>query len=230
AVNDENELVHLLADSAFKDLPKLVVGGGSNLLFTKDFPGLVILNRIKGIHVVSEQEDTVVVRAGAGVVWHDLVLFTVEHGWGGLENLSLIPGTVGASPIQNIGAYGVEIKDCFTELSAVSIKDGSRRVFNAEECRFGYRDSLFKREAKGAYVITSVSFRLLKHPVIKTEYGAIRDRLAKEGIHHPTISDVSRAVISIRSSKLPDPAQLGNAGSFFKNPIVDTSQADSLRL
>jgi UDP-N-acetylmuramate dehydrogenase len=191
---------------------------------TSDLPGLTIKNEIGGIEVFLENEDDIVIRVGGGVVWHSLVIWTVEHGLGGLENLSLIPGTVGASPIQNIGAYGVELKDVFHSLEAIDLKTGEHRVFHKKECEFGYRDSIFKRELMGKYCITHVYFQLHKEPVLHTGYGDIQRILAEMEVGNPTIQDVSNAVIYIRQSKLPDPAIIGNAGSFFKNPELE--QAD----
>ncbi len=211
-------LLELLNLAEFQAGPRLLLGGGSNVLFTRDYNGLVLLNRITGIEVVEESPDQVMVRAGAGVVWHHLVQFAVERGWGGMENLSLIPGLTGAAPMQNIGAYGVELQHVFHELEAVEIASGRITRFNREECQFGYRESVFKWAAFGKYIITSVTVTLEKEPELNLEYGAIRETLALHGILQPTIRDVSEAVIAIRRSKLPDPAELGNAGSFFKNP------------
>lgn len=212
--------------SAFNGL--LILGGGSNILFTQYVDALVLRNEIKGIEVVSEDDETVVVRSGAGEVWHDLVMYTVDKGWGGIENLSLIPGSVGASPMQNIGAYGVEIKDVFYSLEALHIESGELRTFSAEECRFGYRESVFKRELKQQYVITHVSYRLKKQPVLQTSYGAIQDELAVQG-KTPGVKAISDAVIAIRNSKLPNPKDLGNAGSFFKNPVISAEKANELK-
>ena len=198
----------------------LILGGGSNMLFTEDFDGLVLRNEIKGIEVVNEDPNTIYVKAGAGEVWHAFVLHCIAHNWGGLENLSLIPGSVGASPMQNIGAYGVEIKDVFHELSAYHLESGEIHTFNKEQCQFGYRESVFKRALKNQYIITDVTFALSKQPVLKTSYGAIQQELEAKGIDQPTIKEISEAVIAIRQSKLPDPNVLGNAGSFFKNPVV----------
>ncbi|HKR07058.1 MAG TPA: UDP-N-acetylmuramate dehydrogenase, partial [Bacteroidia bacterium] len=193
---------------------------GSNVLFTKDFAGLVIKNYIRGINVIEENENTILVKSGAGEVWHDLVLWGLEKNAGGIENLSLIPGCVGAGPIQNIGAYGVEIKNVFEGLEAVHIYSGETRKFNFDDCRFGYRDSVFKNELKDQFVITSVTLRLNKHPVFNTSYGAIEAELERMGIKKLSVKSISDAVIRIRRSKLPDPAVIGNAGSFFKNPEV----------
>lgn len=220
----------LLAMPELQDLPRMILGGGSNVLFTQDFPGAVLLNEISGIDVIREDAQHVYVQAGAGETWHNFVLHCVEQGWGGVENLSLIPGKVGAAPMQNIGAYGVEIKDNFHSLEALRISDGEVVTFDAEACRFGYRESFFKREGREQYVILNVSFRLNKAPHrLNTSYGNISDELQRMGISEPSIRDVSKAVIAIRQSKLPDPAVIGNAGSFFKNPVVPVPLADSIR-
>lgn len=220
AFGSVEELQALLQDEKVKAGPLLVLGGGSNLLLTQNYPGVILHNQIKGIAIENETSDEVVVRVNAGVVWHDFVLYAVDKGWGGIENLSLIPGFVGGSPVQNIGAYGVEIKDVLHEVTAVEISSGAVRAFSNEACEFGYRESVFKKALKGQYIITSVSFRLKKNPMVNTSYGAISGTLEEMGIEHPSIKDVSNAVIKIRSSKLPDPKQIGNAGSFFKNPEI----------
>jgi len=207
------------------NFPKhLILGGGSNLLFTKDFDGHVLKISNKGIQVYQQDHDSVLVGAMAGEVWDDFVQFAVNQGYGGLENLSLIPGTVGASPIQNIGAYGVELCDVFHSCRAVQISDGTIHTFTSENCRFGYRDSFFKQEGKGRFIILEVIFRLSLNPVLKLDYGAIRTEIQKSEIRDEeiNISDIRNAVCSIRRSKLPDPEQIGNAGSFFKNPVIDT--------
>lgn len=201
----------------------LVLGGGSNILFTKDVEGLVIRNEIKGFQVMEESNDFVIVKSGAGEVWHEFVLNCIGHNFGGIENLSLIPGSVGASPMQNIGAYGVEIKDVFHSLEAYEIATGQVSVFSHEECQFGYRESVFKRSLKGQYIILSVTFKLTKKHQINSSYGAIDVELEAKGIVRPTIRDISNAVIAIRSSKLPNPKEIGNAGSFFKNPVVEVA-------
>jgi UDP-N-acetylmuramate dehydrogenase len=224
SVSNVQELKAVLSDETISNVPKLILGGGSNILFTADYPGLVILNNIKGITATNLDNGNFLVTAGAGENWHQFVLHTVSMGWGGLENLSLIPGTVGAAPIQNIGAYGVEVKDVIHNVEAVSLKDGSIVTFSATDCHFGYRDSIFKRTAKGQYVITAVSFKLTKNPTLHTSYGAIEDELKKNKITQPGIAEISQAVINIRTSKLPDPKKLGNAGSFFKNPEIDEQQ------
>jgi UDP-N-acetylmuramate dehydrogenase len=223
------ELRELLNTAELKDLPRLVVGGGSNLLLTRDWPGVVLLNEVDGIEVVEETADHVIVRSGSGVMWHEFVAHCVGKGWGGIENLSLIPGKVGAAPMQNIGAYGVEIKDVFDHLEALRISDGEVVRFSGAECKFGYRESFFKREGKGQYIILNVAFKLAKHPELHTHYGSIKQELEKRGIAKPTIQDVSDAVIHIRRSKLPDPNVLGNAGSFFKNPVVPANLAEKIK-
>lgn len=222
------ELKIFLQDEKVKKGPLLILGGGSNLLLTKDFDGVVLHNQIKGIEVLSETAEEVIVKSNAGEVWHEFVLYAVEKGWGGIENLSLIPGYVGASPVQNIGAYGVEIKDVLEEVEAVEISGGTTKTFSNEECAFGYRESIFKKTLKGKYIITAVTFRLKKNPVLNTSYGAISTTLNEMGVEHPGIKEVSEAVIKIRSSKLPDPKVIGNAGSFFKNPEI--SESDFLTL
>jgi UDP-N-acetylmuramate dehydrogenase len=199
----------------------LILGGGSNLLLTKDFKGLVLKNEIKGITLHETNENSVVLKVGAGEVWHEFVLNTIAQGYYGIENMSLIPGSVGASPMQNIGAYGVEIKDVFEKLEALEIQTGKIHTFSKEACAFGYRESIFKRALKGKFIITQVFFRLSLHKKVSTHYGAIESELLKQGVSNPTSKDVSNAVIAIRSSKLPNPKELGNAGSFFKNPVVN---------
>jgi UDP-N-acetylmuramate dehydrogenase len=208
----------------------LILGGGSNLLFTKNPEGWIWKNELHGIEIVDESDEFVWVKAGAGENWHQFVLHCIERNWGGIENLSLIPGLVGASPMQNIGAYGVEIKDVFQSLEAIDLKSGALRTFNLQECAFGYRESVFKHELKGHYMIASVTYRLRKkNHELKLDYGDIRKELEIQGISRPEIADVSRAVIAIRSSKLPDPNVLGNAGSFFKNPIAPEAIEQKIR-
>jgi len=209
--------------------PVMILGGGSNMLLTSDVNGLVIKNSIGGIREVGSKGNKVYVQAGGGVVWHELVCWAVEHGFGGIENLSLIPGTTGAAPVQNIGAYGVELKDVFVELEAVDLGSGEIRTFDHATCRFGYRDSIFKHEAKGQYCITTVTLALTRSEhQLNISYGDIRKTLETNGISNPGIADISRAVIQIRSSKLPDPARIGNCGSFFKNPEVPRSVLDHI--
>jgi UDP-N-acetylmuramate dehydrogenase len=228
AFSSVEELNSLLSQREANE-PLLILGGGSNLLLTKDFNGLVLKNEILGFNLIEETDTEVIVEAGAGEVWHQFVMNCIENGYAGLENLSLIPGSVGASPMQNIGAYGVEIKDAFEYLDAFEISTGELKRFKKEDCQFGYRESVFKNIYKDQFVICRVAFRLSKNPKINTSYGAIESELQKMGISEPTIRDVSNAVIAIRQSKLPDPAVLGNAGSFFKNPVVDESLVEKIK-
>lgn len=221
------ELITLLP--SIKSHETLISGGGSNMLFTKDFEGLFVRNCIKGIQEIERSETHVVIEAGAGELWHDFVMYCVDRGYGGLENLSLIPGCVGSSPMQNIGAYGVEIKDTFAHLDAVEISTGEIKRFHLADCAFGYRESVFKRALKNQYVICKVAFTLTLQPVINTSYGVIEAELKQMGISNPGIKDVSKAVIRIRQSKLPDPKELGNAGSFFKNPVVTEEVLQSIQ-
>jgi len=219
-INHEQDLIELFADAQWLTIERLVLGGGSNMLLVNDFDGLVIRLNIRGIEHRINHND-VIVEAGAGEVWNDLVNFCVNHGFAGMENLSLIPGSVGASPIQNIGAYGVELKDVFESCRAFEIATGQIKTFSKEDCQFGYRESVFKLALKGQYIITSVKFKLSLTPNLNVSYGAIGQELANRGIAEPTIKDVSQVVSSIRVSKLPDPSTIGNSGSFFKNPVID---------
>ncbi|PBQ34870.1 UDP-N-acetylenolpyruvoylglucosamine reductase [Sphingobacteriaceae bacterium] len=228
-INSVEDFQELVSNPLYKSNQKLIIGGGSNLLFTKDFKGIVLKNNLKGISLVSENEDEVIVKVAAGEVWHEFVLYCILNNYSGLENLSLIPGCVGASPMQNIGAYGVEIKEVFDSLEAHAMLDGTRRVFSKAECEFGYRESVFKHKYKSEFFISSVSFKLKKHAKINTSYGAINTELHAMNISEPTIKDVSNAVIHIRQSKLPDPKITGNAGSFFKNPEVPAAKFQSLK-
>ena len=206
-----------------------VLGGGSNVLLVSDLPGLVLHMGIGGVKEIGRPDGRIRVKVGAGVPWHDFVMTALERGWYGLENLSLIPGSTGAGPMQNIGAYGVELEEHFHSLEAVSVETGEVVRFAHGDCAFGYRESVFKRGLKGQFVITSVTFDLLIEPELRLDYGAIRTELEQGGVTDPTPRDVSDAVIRIRSSKLPDPAVIGNAGSFFKNPVVDAAVADALK-
>lgn len=208
--------------------PMLVLGGGSNLLLTRDYDGLVLKNNIRGIELFPLAEEEVIVKAGAGENWHELVQYCIGKQLGGLENLSLIPGNTGASPMQNIGAYGVEIKDVFHQLEAYDQLEHCFRIFNHQECEFGYRESVFKRKYRGRFVITSVSFRLSLKPRFNISYGAIGQELERMGVKDLSLRAVSQAVINIRRSKLPDPAVIGNAGSFFKNPVISSEQFQEL--
>jgi UDP-N-acetylmuramate dehydrogenase len=228
-VNNVEELLSVLKDEQFTTMPKMILGGGSNVLFTQDFEGLIIKNGLTGIHKVSEDADAVILNVGAGENWHELVLYAIDQGLGGIENLSLIPGTVGAAPMQNIGAYGVETKDVFESLEALNKETLEIEIFNVENCKFDYRQSVFKNVFRDKYIITSVSFRLTKQHTLNTSYGAIEEILSDEGVSNPTIRDVSNAVIKIRQSKLPDPKEIGNAGSFFKNPVIDSLDHEGLK-
>ncbi len=208
---------------------RMILGGGSNILFTKNFAGTVLKNAISGIEVINEDDSYVYVNAGAGVNWHQFVMYCVANNYGGVENLSLIPGSVGASPMQNIGAYGVEVKDVFHELEAWHIGENTLQKFDNAECEFGYRESVFKKKYKGQFVILNVTFKLRKNPVYNISYGAIKEELENMNVHELSIKAISDAVIKIRRSKLPDPEVLGNAGSFFKNPFVTLNELQKLQ-
>jgi UDP-N-acetylmuramate dehydrogenase len=227
AVFDDSDQLDELITMSTKQ-KRLILGGGSNILFTSNFDGHVFKNEISGIDIIKEDEHHVYVKAGAGENWHKFVLFCLERNLAGVENLALIPGNVGASPMQNIGAYGVEIKDVFDDLEAYHISDKKIRTFTHGDCEFGYRDSVFKNRHKGEFIILSVTFRLNKIPVYNTNYGAIEQELEK--MHQPlSIQTIAQAVINIRTSKLPDPNEIGNAGSFFKNPAVSANKYESLK-
>lgn len=221
---NEEELMRIIPQL---DKPYLHIGGGSNLLFTSDYHGTVLHSAIIGIEVVSDNSECVHARVGAGVVWDDFVDWAVAHQLGGVENLSIIPGEVGASAVQNIGAYGVEAKDVIESVEVVDLTDASQRVLSNAECRYGYRQSVFKGAWKGRYAVTRVTFRLSKHPVLHLDYGNIRSVLA--GKDEPRIEDVRRAIIDIRNAKLPDPNVTGNAGSFFMNPVVSRSAFEKIQ-
>jgi UDP-N-acetylmuramate dehydrogenase len=223
-----DELSELLAPDS--ELPTLILGGGSNILLTKDFDGLVLKNEIKGIYELHEDEEYVYVKSGAGENWHEFVQYCLEHNWAGVENLSLIPGNVGASPMQNIGAYGVELGDVFWNLEAFHLREKKVIVFTLNDCGFGYRESVFKNKYKGQFVILNVTFRLRKRPVYHTSYGAIEQELEKMNVKELSIRAISDAVIAIRSSKLPDPKEVGNAGSFFKNPSIEKEKYEKLKM
>ena len=223
AVHSVTELKSVLENN--KTQKKFILGGGSNMLLTKDIDALVIHIDLKGKKIIKENNDFVWVEGQAGESWHEFVLWTIDQNFGGLENMSLIPGNVGTTPVQNIGAYGTEIKDTFASCEAMTIESQEMRTFTKEECRFGYRESIFKNEAKNQYVITSVVFKLTKiNHKINTSYGDISSELAKNNITIPTLKDISNAIIAIRQSKLPDPKVIGNAGSFFKNPSISREQ------
>lgn len=226
SVADLKELNHYLRASK---VPYLILGGGSNILFTKDFDGLIIKINLRGIEPINEDTDHIYIKAMAGENWDEFVGYCVSMNYGGLENLSLIPGSVGASPVQNIGAYGVELKDVFHKLEFYDLSSGEIRTLKSDTCRFGYRNSIFKNELKKKGIILSVTFRLSKKPVPHTDYGSIKDELALMKINDPGIQDIRNAVINIRRSKLPDPVEIGNAGSFFKNPTVDADFHSNLK-
>jgi UDP-N-acetylmuramate dehydrogenase len=219
-VKSEEDLSEILLSPAWKQTAKFVLGGGSNVLLTKDVDALVIHPHITGIEKVKETESLVWIKAGAGEIWHDLVMYCVAANYGGIENLSLIPGTVGAAPMQNIGAYGAEIKDVLESVEAIHRTSGEKRIFSNEECQFGYRESIFKTSLKNQYVIIGATFVLSKKSVVNVGYGDVQKTLLDMGVGEPSIHDVSEAIIRIRKSKLPDPAVIGNAGSFFKNPEI----------
>jgi UDP-N-acetylmuramate dehydrogenase len=219
AVHNLEELKLVLEN--YRNDEKFILGGGSNMLLTQNIDALVIHVDLKGKKVIKEDDNFVWVESNAGENWHEFVLWTINQNYGGLENMSLIPGNVGTTPVQNIGAYGAEIKDTFVSCDAMNIETQQMKTFTKDECNFGYRESIFKHEAKGKYIITSVVYKLTKHNhKISVEYGDIKSELAKNNISSPTIKDVSNAVITIRQSKLPDPKELGNSGSFFKNPVI----------
>lgn len=228
-VQSVEELKALLRDPQWAGTPKFILGGGSNILLTRDIDALVIHPGIRGITVVEESEETITLKAGAGEVWHDFVMHCVDNGYGGVENLSLIPGTIGAAPMQNIGAYGVEVKNVIASVEAVDIATGEKREFSNAECAFGYRESVFKKALKNQYVITGATFTLSKKPVLNAAYGDVQKTLQEMGAETPTIRDISEAIMRIRRSKLPDPAEIGNAGSFFKNPEIPVTQFSRLK-
>lgn len=228
-VNTLEELCVLCAAFNLSDRKLLILGGGSNILLTGNFDGMVIRMNLKGIKTVKEDDQHVWIKSMAGEVWHDFVLHCIDKNLGGIENLSLIPGCVGAAPMQNIGAYGVELKDSFESLEAVEIATGDVTTFNKDQCNFGYRESIFKQDAKGKYIIASVTLRLNKQPQFNTTYGAIQQTLTERGITELNVKAISDAVIHIRQTKLPDPKVLGNAGSFFKNPEIGNEQFDALK-
>ncbi len=230
SITNEDELRSLLQTDLYKNEKILILGGGSNILFTKDFDGLVIKADLKGIEVVDENDEIISIKAMSGEVWHDLVVYCVNHNWGGIQNLSLIPGTVGAAPIQNIGAYGIELKEVVKEVSGIDLISGEVKSFLNHECVFGYRESIFKHQLKEKFFISSVTLSLTKkNHIINISYGAIKDTLKEMNINEPSLKSISDAVIHIRKSKLPDPTQLGNAGSFFKNPIISLNHYHSLQ-
>ncbi|MBM3106591.1 MAG: UDP-N-acetylmuramate dehydrogenase [Pseudomonas sp.] len=227
--HNDDDVRQALAQAAGQDVPVLVIGGGSNLLLTTDVPALVLRMVSRGVRILADDGERVVVEAEAGEPWHQFVQWTLAQGFSGLENLSLIPGTVGAAPMQNIGAYGVEIKDVFAGLTALDRHTGELRDFSLEECAFAYRDSVFKRNP-GRWLILRVRFALSRVMQAHLDYGPVRQRLSEQGVSQPTAQNISDAICAIRREKLPDPVELGNAGSFFKNPIVTAVLADAIRV
>ncbi len=225
AIHSEDQLKEILKKIS---QPIFVLGGGSNLLLTKDLNATVLYNQIKGIERVAENEKTILIKVGGGVVWDDCVSWAVAHSYAGIENLSLIPGSVGAAPIQNIGAYGVEVKDVFISLDAIDLNTGKKVSFKKEDCGFAYRNSVFKNQYKGQFFISYVYLELQKEAKLNLAYGAIKEKLAEQKISEPTIKDVSDTVKAIRRMKLPDPAELGNSGSFFKNPVISEEEFQRL--
>ena len=225
-----DDLQLLNKEKLFLNEKILVLGGGSNILLTCDFDGLIIKNNIKGVDIKSQDKTHVDLKIGAGENWHELVMRCVEKNWGGIENLSLIPGNSGTAPMQNIGAYGAEIKETFVSLNAFEIATGNLVQFNNQECKFGYRESIFKNEKKNQYIILNITLRLNKNPKVNVEYGDIREILDKNEIKSPTIKDVSNAIITIRQRKLPDPKKIGNSGSFFKNPIISHEKLKTIQV
>jgi len=228
-VKSKEDILRIIERQFIHYRKHLFIGGGSNILLCGNVEGLIIKNEIEGVEIIEESEEFVFVKALSGTNWHQFVLFCVENNFGGVENLSLIPGTIGAAPMQNIGAYGVELKDVFVELEAIDIKTAETKIFTKDDCKFAYRESVFKKEAKGKYFIYSVTFKLSKKPVANISYGDIQKILESKNITEPSVKNVSDAIIEIRESKLPDPKQLGNAGSFFKNPEIDAELAVKLK-
>jgi UDP-N-acetylmuramate dehydrogenase len=219
-IYSEEELKQVINSEEFLNQHKLILGGGSNILFTKDFDGLVIKNSISEIKLLDEDKNTVIVEAGAGVIWDELVNYCIDKNIGGIENLSYIPGTVGAAPIQNIGAYGQELEETFYELRGIYIDSCETKYFSKSECGFSYRNSIFKNELKNIFIITSVKLKLNRNPDVNLSYNPVKDEVENRNINHPTIKDIREIVIDIRKNKLPDPVEIGNAGSFFKNPVI----------
>jgi len=227
-INSAEDVTELLRNEKFTNEHKLILGGGSNQLFTKDFDGLICKISISGISVVEEDDQNVLIEAGAGVLWDDLVKYAIENNYGGIENLTLIPGTVGAAPIQNIGAYGQELAETFQSLNGIFIKTGERKTFTKDDCKFGYRDSLFKNELKNKIIINCVRLKLNKNPKAQLSYQEVQNGIENQNIINPTIKDVSNLITKIRRAKLPDPKALKNAGSFFKNPVISVEKYEGI--
>ncbi len=229
-INDIQQLEELIQNDIFKNEKHLILSGGNNVLFQNDFfDGLVVYINTRGIETIQDNDNEVIVRAQAGEDWPDFVRYTVENGWHGLENLANIPGKVGAAPVQNIGAYGMELKDNFLKCETIETATGGKRVFSKTECRFGYRESVFKKELKGHYIITSVDFKLKKNASLHLEYGNIKTYLEQNGIENPTLLQLHDAICAIRDAKLPDVKRIGSAGSFFKNPVIERMQFEALQ-
>jgi UDP-N-acetylmuramate dehydrogenase len=224
-----DQLGELIEKNPIPGINPLILGGGSNILFKDNVKGLVLKNDIPGLDIVKEDANHIYIKAGAGENWHGFVQHCLQRNWAGVENLSLIPGCVGASPMQNIGAYGVEIREVFEELEALHLHDKKVHVFSANDCAFGYRESVFKGKYRNQYIILNVTYRLNKKPRFNTSYGAIEQELERMGVQQVSIQAISQAVINIRTSKLPDPAKIGNAGSFFKNPSVAATVYEQLK-
>ena len=229
-IKSENDLLKILSDTTLQKEKKIILGGGSNILFTKDFDGLVIKISVSGVNIVEENENDVLIEAGAGVIWDELVKFCVRNNFSGIENLTLIPGTVGAAPIQNIGAYGQELSNTFVSLRGFLIGDLEQKEFTKEECNFSYRSSIFKENYKNQFVVTSIRLKLSKNEKVNLSYKSLQDYLSKRGIQNPTLNEVSQAVAAIRMNKLPDPKITGNAGSFFKNPVINNQLLNQIKL
>jgi len=226
--SSEDQLAELLKDNICTTEPLFILGGGSNILLTQDFEGLILANNIKGIEIIAEDKKNTSIAVGAGEIWHDFVLWSIQKNLSGIENLALIPGLVGASPMQNIGAYGVEVKEVITKVSYIEIESGNKKSLTNSECNFSYRNSIFKNDLKGRVVITEVVYKLSKTPLNNTKYGAITDELKRLN-KGPSPQSIAQAVINIRNSKLPNPKVLGNSGSFFKNPIIETIRFEKLK-
>jgi len=228
-INTQSDIMKVLENEKINKKRKFILGGGSNILLTHDIPGLVLYNQIKGIKIIRESENFIELEVGAGEIWDDFVAWSTQKNLYGIENLSLIPGSVGAAPIQNIGAYGVEIEDVFTKLEAINLKTKKVQIFNKLECKFGYRDSIFKNKLKNKFIITKVYFKLNKKHKVTTNYKSLKNELERLGLKNPSSKEIREIVIKIRNSKLPDPKKLGNAGSFFKNPIINKKQLRMLK-
>jgi UDP-N-acetylmuramate dehydrogenase len=227
-IDNTSDLIHFIRNNPVPGIPVMILGAGSNILFAGDYNGLIIHPFIKGIEIISESSDLVTVRVGAGEIWDNFVEWAVKRDLGGIENLSLIPGSVGASPVQNIGAYGCEVSEVVEQVETIDISDGREKTYPRKDCRFGYRKSIFKTDLKDRSIITYIVFRLSRIPVLKTGYGAVLERLKK--YDKPSLSAVREVIIGIRSEKLPDPAKIGNAGSFFKNPALNEEEFRSFAL